>query len=184
MLEYRKKRKLKKSSFFYILISLYLSLVTNTKRNMEQCVKLFLPEYHERQESLVKKRIRKFILAYKLLQEFLSIDPDPESEESLEFYSNLYKESNTVLTEIVTYVISYGYNNRRKRVDESIRISQEICGLLKLLSLRYVVRITSQDPESDLRYYQISDLTNIQIVKKISDLFEEMYSLDNIKRWV
>ena len=56
---------------------------------MEQCVKLFLPEYHERHESLVKKRIRKFILAYKLLQEFLSIDPDPESEESLEFYSKL-----------------------------------------------------------------------------------------------
>lgn len=184
MLEYRKERKLKKSSFFYILISLYLSLVTNTKRNMEQCVKLFLPEFNERHESLVKKKIRKFILAYKLLQEFLSIDPDPESEESLEFYSNLYKDSSTILTEIVTYVISYGYNNRRKRVDESIRISQEICGLLKHLSLRYVVRITSQDPESDLRYYEISDLTNIQIVKKISDLFEEMYSLDNIKRWV
>ena len=151
---------------------------------MEQCVKLFLPEYHERHESLVKKNIRKFILAYKLLQEFISIDPDPESEESLEFYYNLYKDSNTVLTEIVAFVISYGYKNKRKRIDESIRISQEICGLLKILSLRYVDKITSQDPDSDMRYYRISELSSEQIVKKISDLFEEMYSLGNLKRWV
>ena len=147
--------------------------------------RIFWPNHFERHVNVIIPKIRKFILGYKLLENFLSLETNPDDEESLEFYSDLYNDMSPLLTEITCYLINNGYSGKRRRVDESIRLSQKILGLLKLLDKRYVVSITSQDPISDSRWYQASSKSNREIVEEISILTKEMYSLHKeIKGWV
>ena len=101
--------------------------------------RIFLPNHFERHVNVIIPKIRKFILGYKLLENFLSLETNPDDEESLEFYSDLYNDMSPLLTEITCYLINNGYSGKRRRVDESIRLSQKILGLLKLLDKRYVV---------------------------------------------
>jgi len=145
---------------------------------MKENLRMFLPEYHERHESVMKKKVRKFILAYKLLEQFLSMGTNPNDEESLHFYSNLYIDMTPVLTEITCYVINNGYIKRR-RIKESITLSQKILGQLKILHMRYIIVITSPDPFGDPRWVEISTKSNAEVVEEIENLFEKMYSLSN-----
>jgi hypothetical protein len=155
-----------------------IELMRKTKNNnkMKEDLRLFLPTHTERHESIMKKKVRTFIVGCGLLQNFLSMGTNPDDEENLEFYSDLYKGMEPLLTEITCYLISIGYLSRRKRIDNSISLSQKILGLLKILHLRYVISITSQNPTSDTRWYQESDKTSEEIVKEISILIEKMYS--------
>jgi len=138
--------------------------------------RMFWPNHLERHEDAIFLKVREFVMGYKLLQEFLSMGVDPNDEESLEFYSNLYNDMAPLLTEISCFVYNNGYSGKRKRVDNGIRLSQKILGLLKILHLRYLTSITSQDPISDPRWYQESDKTNREIVEEISRFFDKMYS--------
>lgn len=140
--------------------------------------RMFLPNHFEKHEDVIFKKVRKFMLGYKLLEEFLSLGVDPNDEESLEFFSNLYKDMAPLLTEITCYVINNGYSGKRKRVDYGIILSQKILGLLKIFHLRYLASITSQDPISDPRWYQQSDKSNQIILEEISRYFEQMYSFE------
>ena len=142
---------------------------------MRENLRLFLPTHSERHEALMKKKIRKFILAFKLLQEFISIHSDPNKSDSLEFYSNIYVDTTPMLTEITCFVINNGYAGKRKRVDNAISTSQKILGLLKILHKRYIITVSSTDPLDDPRWDEISIKTNSEIVEEISILFERMY---------
>jgi len=144
---------------------------------MKENLNLFLPDHAEKHESIMKKKIRKFILAYKLLDQFLSMEINPDDANSLQFYSNIYVDMAPLLTEITCFVINNGYSGRRVRVDNAILISQKVLGLLKFLHLRYMISITSQDPILDFRWYQVSDKSNSEIVGEIAKLFDSMYSL-------
>ena len=146
---------------------------------MEEKPRLFWPDYRERHEEAIEKKIRKFILAYKLLDEFLLMGTNPNDEESLQFYSNLYVECAPILTEITCYVISNGYAGKRKRIDNAILLSQKIMGLLKVLHKRYVISITSPDPIGDQRWYEISKKSNAEIVEEMELFFKRMYSFPN-----
>ena len=143
---------------------------------MKEKSRLFLPNHAEKHDSIMKQKIRKFMLGYKSLDLFLSMETNPDDEESLEFYSTLYNDMASLLTEIMCFMINKGYFGKRKRVDNSIFLSQKILGLLKILHLRYVISITSQDPISDSRWCKESDKSNQEIVGEISRLFNDMYS--------
>ena len=147
---------------------------------MEEKERMFLPVHFERHESVIKKKVRKFMLGYNLLNEFLSMKTDPNNRESMEFYSNIYSDMAPLLTEITCSVVNNGYSGRRKRVDNAIFVSQKILGLLKILHLRYMISISSPDPFGDSRWFEISPKTNYEIVKEITKLFNEMYSF-NVK---
>ena len=147
----------------------------NNKNERKMDEKLFMPHV-ERHDSVIEQKVRKFMLGFKSLEFFLSMGTNPDDEESLEFYSNLYEDMASLLTEITCFMIGRGYFGKRKRVDNSIFLSQKILGLLKILHLRYIISITSQDPISDSRWYKESDKSNQEIVGEISKLFNEMYS--------
>lgn len=153
--------------------------VTKMEEKKEGKTRLFWPDYCERHEEAIEKKIRKFILAYKLLDEFLLMGTNPNDEESLQFYSNLYVENAPILTEITCYVISNGYSGKRKRIDNAILLSQKIMGLLKVLHKRYVISITSPDPIGDQRWYEISKKSNAEIVEEMILFFKRMYSFPN-----
>jgi hypothetical protein len=138
--------------------------------------RLFAPDFHDKHESEIKKKIREFILGYKSLEIFLSLESDPNDERSLLFYSELYENMSKLLTHITCFVVVHGYKGRRKRVDEGIRNSQKILGLLKILHLRYLVNITSADPFSDPRWCENTDDSNAKIIQDIKYYFKKMYS--------
>ena len=142
---------------------------------MRENLRLFLPDHSERHETLMKKKIRKFILAFKLLQEFISIHSDPNHPDSLEFYSSFYVDTSKILTEITCFLISSGLAGKRRRIDNAISISQKILGLLKILHERYIITISSTDPLDDSRWDEITHKSNSDIVEEISILFERMY---------
>ena len=152
---------------------------TKMEEKNEEELRLFWPNHCERHEEAIEKKIRKFILAYKLLDEFLFMGTNPNDEESLQFYSNLYVENATILTEITCYVISNGYFGKRKKIDNAILISQKIMGLLKVLHKRYLISITSSDPFGDQRWYEISKKSNAEIVEEMILFFKMMYSFPN-----
>jgi len=143
---------------------------------MSDELKLFKTEHFAVPENEIKKKIRKFILGYKLLDSFLEMGTNPNETESLQLFSDLYNGMSPLLTDITCYVIINGYINKRKRVDNAILISQGILGLLKILHQRYVISITSPDPIEDPRWFQNSEKTNYEILEEISTLFEKMYS--------
>lgn len=152
---------------------------TKMEEKNEEGLRLFWPNHCERHEEAIWKKIRKFILGYKLLNEFLLMGTNPNDEESLQFYSNLYVENAPILTEITCYVISNGYFGKRKRIDNAISLSQKIMGLLKVLHKRYVISITSTDPLGDQRWYEISKKSNVEIIEEMILSFESMYSFTN-----
>ncbi len=139
--------------------------------------RLFLPEHFQRQEPVIKKKIRKFMLGYKLLESFLEIGKSPNDSESLEFYANLYNDLSPILTEITCYAINNGYIKKSERIEESIKLSQKILGLLKILNTRYIITLTSPDPIEDPRWDLISKKSNTEIVEDISLKLEKMNSL-------
>lgn len=142
---------------------------------MREDLSMFLPEHSEKHESVIKKKIRKFILAYKLLEQFLSMGTNPDDEESLQFYSNLYVDMAPVLTEITCYVINNGYFGKKKRIDNAILLSQKVLGHLKILHIRYLISIVSQ-PIEDVRWNEIPKKSNEKIVEEMDSFFKEMYS--------
>ena len=152
---------------------------------MEGKEKLFLPENFQREESVIEKKIRKFMLGFKLLETFLEMGRSPNDSESLEFYSDLYNDLAPILTEITCYDINNGYIKKSKQVEDSIRISQKILGLLKILHTRYIISLTSPDPIEDPRWDSISKKSNTEIVEDISLKLERMDSLElKEQEWV
>ena len=99
---------------------------------------------------------------------------NPNDEVSLHFYSELYTDMAPLMTEITCYLISKGYTGKRKSVDNVVFLSQKILGFLKVLHQRYVIAITSQDMDSDPRWYGTSDKSNSQIIDEMLILFHEM----------
>lgn len=143
---------------------------------MENNQKLFLLSHAGKHENIMKGKIRKFILGYKSLENFLLLETDPNDVMSLQFYSSLYVEMAPILTEVTCFVINNGYTGRRKRVDYAIIISQKILGLLKILHTRYVTSITSPNPIEDYRWYGVSEKSNVEIVDGVYKLLDKMYS--------
>ena len=98
--------------------------------------------------------------------------------ESLEFYANLYNDLAPILTEITCYAINNGFIKKSERIEESIKLSQKILGLLKILNTIYIITLTSPDPIEDPRWDSISNKSNTEIVEDISLKLERMDSLE------
>ena len=144
---------------------------------MRENLRLFLPSYAERHESLMKKKIREFILGYKSLEQFISLEVNADETDSMKFYASLYDEMSPLLTMIDCFITEYGYKRRRKSCDDVIRVSQKIMLLLKVLRIRYITSMSSTNPIEDLRWYEITDKSNTEIVDQISKLLKETYSI-------
>lgn len=144
---------------------------------MRENLRLFLPSHAERHESLMKKKIREFILGYKSLEQFISLESNADETDSMKFYASLYDEMSPLLTMIDCFITEYGYKRRRKSFEDAIKISQKIMLLLKALHTRYITSMTSTDPLEDSRWYEITDKSNTEIVDQISKLLKETYSL-------
>ena len=158
----------------YILIAAKKQIQIRMREKEQQ--RLVWPEHHDVYESDIKKKIRKFMMAYSLLHEFLTMGEDPEGRESMQFYSNLYVDMVPLLTEITCYVINNGYMNKRERVDNAIFLSQKILGCLKMIHHRYLVSITSVLPIEDNRWYQYTEKSNQEIIDEIADYFDKIFS--------
>ena len=144
---------------------------------MRENLILFLPEHAERHESLMKKKIREFILGYKSLEQFISLEVNADETDIMKFYASLYDEMSPLLTMIDCFITEYGYKRRRKSFEDAIKISQKIMLLLKALRTRYITSMTSTDPLEDPRWYEITDKSNTEIVDQISKLLKETYSI-------
>lgn len=144
---------------------------------MGENLRLFLPSHAERHESLMKKKIREFILGYKSLEQFLSLGANADETDSMKFYASLYDEMSPLLTMVDCFITEYGYKRRRKSFDDVIRVSQKIMLLLKVLHTRYITSMTSTNPIEDERWYEITDKSNTEIVNQISKLLKDTYSL-------
>ena len=149
---------------------------------MRENLRLFLPTHTERHESIMKKKIREFILGYKSLEQFISLEPNADETDSMKFYASLYGEMSPLLTMVDCFITQYGYKRRRKSFEEAIKISQKIMLLLKVLHARYITSMTSTDPLEDSRWYEITDKSNTEVVDQISKLLKETYSL-KLKGW-
>jgi hypothetical protein len=67
---------------------------------MSDELKLFKTEHFAVPENEIKKKIRKFILGYKLLDSFLEMGTNPNETESLQLFSDLYNGMSPLLTDI------------------------------------------------------------------------------------
>ena len=144
---------------------------------MRENLRLFLPSHAERHEHIMKKKIREFILGYKSLEQFISLESNADETDSMKFYASLYDEMSPLLTMVDCFITQYGYKKRRKFFEDVIKISQKIMLLLKVLRTRYITSMTSTNPIEDERWYEITDKSNTEVVNQISKLLKDTYSL-------
>ena len=139
--------------------------------------RIFWPDRHDVYESDIKKKIRKLMLGYSSLHEFLSIGKIPDDAgDSMQFYSELFDGMKDLLTDVINYAIITGYMYKRKRVKNAIDYACKILGCLKILHDRYLVSITSSSPIDDPRWYQESEKTNQKLEEDMIEYFDKVYS--------
>ena len=148
---------------------------------MEQYVenneKLFLPERRERHQDPLFLKVRQLIDGYSRLQMFISVEVDHNDEEPLKFYSMLYGEMESLLTEIIFDLILNGLLHRSRKIEKAVFLAQQIMGRLRILHERYFNTFISVNPIYHTDDISYSRKSNDDIILDIAFLFSEFDSL-------
>jgi hypothetical protein len=76
---------------------------------MRENLRLFLPTHIERHESIMKKKIREFILGYKSLEQFLSLETNAD-----ERWYEITDKSNTEVVDQISKLLKETYSIKLK----------------------------------------------------------------------
>jgi hypothetical protein len=76
---------------------------------MRENLRLFLPTHTERHESIMKKKIREFILGYKSLEQFLSLETNAD-----ERWYEITDKSNTEVVDQISKLLKETYSIKLK----------------------------------------------------------------------
>lgn len=139
---------------------------------MENKQELFKHHLAVRHPSEFKMMAKELCSKYSMLHETLSSIVDHNGKENLKYFSELFLETEPIVSKITSYVVNNGYSGLRQRVDDYVYIMQNILGNLKVLHLRYQ-SLTEVPKRSDhLEWWVYSQKGNKEILYDIRNLIE------------
>ena len=154
-------------SFAYILKRInkkqILKVMTENEKN------LFLPHVSSRHPSVVRENASILQRKFAMINEILPVLENPNGKEELKYFSNIYVEAKTVLTQIVRFVTENKIADK-KGIEENVRKAEEILGYLKILHLRYKSVYTFPPISDKPAWYKYSQMENREIIEVLKKL--------------